>query len=51
MLRWVYPKGEIPKCIDKTRGSVYGRMLREEVQEVEDAIGKGILREVLAESS
>ena len=36
--------------MNKTRGSVYGRMLREEVQEVEDAIGNGILHEVLAES-
>ena len=44
------PKGELPKCINKTRGSVYGRMLREEVQEIEVAIGKGILHEVLAES-
>ena len=44
------PKGELPKCIDKARGSVYGRMLREEVQEVENAIDKDILHEVLAES-
>ena len=41
------PKGELPKCMDKTRGSVYGRMLREEVQEVEAAIDKGTLHEGL----
>ena len=44
------PKGELPQCMDKDRGAVYGRMLREEVQEVEGAIGSGILHEVLAES-
>ena len=44
------PKGELPKCIDKARGSAYGRMLREEVQEVESAIDKEVLHEVLAES-
>ena len=32
------------------RGAVYGRMLREEVQEVEMAIDSGVLHEVLAES-
>ena len=44
------PKGELPKCIDKTRSSVYGRMLREEVQEIEKAFEKDMLHEVLAES-
>ena len=44
------PKGELPKCMDKPRGAVYGRMLREEVQEVEDAINSGVLHDVLAES-
>ena len=40
----------LPQCINKERGAIYGRMLREEVQEVEDAINSGILHEVLAES-
>ena len=44
------PKGELPKCIDKARSSVYGRMLREEVQEVENALERDRLHEVLAES-
>ena len=44
------PKGELPCCVDKARGAVYGRMLREEVQEVEEAIASGVLHEVLAES-
>ena len=44
------PKGELPCCMDKTRGVAYGRMLREEVQEVEEAITGGVLHEVLAES-
>ena len=44
------PKGELPQCVDKDRGSVYGQMLREEVQEVEDAVASGIIHEVLAES-
>ena len=44
------PKGELPQCVGKDRGSVYGQMLREEVQEVEDAVVGGILHEVLAES-
>ena len=44
------PKGELPQCIDKERGAVYGRMLREEIQEVEGAVRSGLLPEVLAES-
>ena len=44
------PKGELPRCVDKDRGSVYGQMLREEVQEVESAVAGGILHGVLAES-
>ena len=44
------PKGELPRCIDKERGSVYGQMLWEEVQEVRDAVEGGILHGVLAES-
>ena len=44
------PKGELPGCVDKDRGSVYGQMLREEVQEVESAVAGGILHGVLAES-
>ena len=44
------PKGELPKCVDKEHGAVYGRMLREEVQEIEDAVQGGLLHEVLAES-
>ena len=44
------PKGELPRCIDKERGSAYGQMLWEEVQEVRDAVEGGILHGVLAES-
>ena len=44
------PKGELPRCMDKNRGAAYGQMLREEVQEVEEAITGGVLHEVLAES-
>ena len=44
------PQGGLPRCIGKDRGSAYGQMLREEVQEVEDAVSGGILHGVLAES-
>ena len=44
------PKGELPRCVDQERGAVYGRMLREEVRKVEDAVRSGLLHEVLAES-
>ena len=44
------PKRELPRCIDKERGATHGRMLREEVNEVEEAVSGGILPEVLAES-
>ena len=44
------PKGELPQCVQKDRGSAYGRMLREEVQEVESAVAEGALPGVLAES-
>ena len=44
------PKGELPQCVQKDRGSAYGRMLREEVQEVESAVESGALHGVLAES-
>ena len=44
------PKGELPRCIDKERGSAYGQMLWEEVQEVRDAVEGGVLHGVLAES-
>ena len=30
-----------PQCVHKDRGSAYGRMLREEVQEVESAVADG----------
>ena len=35
--------------MSKDRGTVYGRMLSEEVQEVEQAIESGVLHDVLAE--
>ena len=44
------PKGELPRCIGKERGSAYGQMVREEIQEVRDAVAGGILHGVLAES-
>ena len=44
------PKGELPRCIDKERGSAYGQMLWKEVQEVKEAVEGGILHGVLAES-
>ena len=44
------PKGELPRCIGKERGSAYGQMLGEEIQEVRDAVEGGILHGVLAES-
>ena len=43
------PEGTSAVCVTETRRSEYGRMLREEVREVEQAIASGILHEVLAE--
>ena len=45
------PVRSAPQCMTKERGQTYGRMLREEVLEVEQAIETGRLHDVLAESA
>ena len=53
------PVGSSRQCLAKDRGRTYGRMLREEIQEVmlreeiqevEQAMDEGVLHDVLAES-
>ena len=43
------PVGTTPMCVTSARGLECGRMLREEVQEVEQAVASGVLHDVLAE--
>ena len=43
------PEGTSTKIVDHERGQQYGRMLLEEVREVEEAIKTGIAHDVLAE--
>ena len=44
------PVGSVARCVTKERGQICGRMLREEILEVEQAIESGVVHEVLAES-
>ena len=43
------PVGTTPMCVTSARGLDCGRMLREEAQEVEQAVTSGVLHDVLAE--
>ena len=43
------PEGASLTCVSENRVQEFGRMLREEVQEVEKAVTSGIIHEVLAE--
>ena len=43
------PEGSVLRCVSVDRGQEYGGMLRQEIQEVEEAIASGILHDILAE--
>ena len=43
------PEGASVKVVTSERGQQYGRMLRDEIREVEEAIKSGIAHDVLAE--
>ena len=43
------PEGALMKVVDYERGQQYGRMLLEEIREIEEAIKSGIAHDVLAE--
>ena len=44
------PVGELPQCVSQERSIAYGRMLRGEVQEMEEAARSSVIHDVLAES-
>ena len=43
------PEGASLRCVAADRGLEYGRMLREEIREIEEAVASGVLHDVMAE--